>query len=117
MIIDPSSYSNRDLLLFTQLLHTKGYIEPKSVENNDSSLDDISTEWFHHTSTQLSIQDGLPIDKPWSRQQCYQLYQNLLKLNPDCENTTDLANHYYYTRINELTSKIDQYKLTFPNLE
>ncbi|CAG85337.2 DEHA2B08668p [Debaryomyces hansenii CBS767] len=105
---DPSTYSKRDLLLLTQLLHMNGLIEPSSVSPSEQKLEYVSREWFDHASTQLSIQQGsLNLEESPSVDDICQLYERLLSQTPDCKNTTDLANYFYYNRMDELQSKID----------
>lgn len=105
---DPSTYSKRDLLLLTQLLHMNGLIEPASVTPTEEKIASVSREWFAHSSTQLSIQQGLLhlSEAPGVDDIC-QLYLRLLHDTPDCKNTTDLANYFYYNRLDELQTKID----------
>ena len=105
---DPSTYSKRDLLLLTQLLHMNGLIEPSSVSPSEQKLEYVSREWFDHASTQLSIQQGLlNLEESPSVDDICQLYERLLSQTPDCKNTTDLANYFYYNRMDELQSKIE----------
>lgn len=116
-VTDPASYGNRDLLLLTQLLHTNQLIEPTSITKDSKLIGDISTEWYNHISTKLSRErDHLNIQKPLTNEQICQLYQNLLEINKECNNTTDLANHYYFTRIDELNDKINNSKNQFSSL-
>ena len=85
-----------------------GLIEPSSVSPSEQKLESVSREWFDHASTQLSIQQGLlKLEKAPSVDDICQLYEKLLSQTPDCKNTTDLANYFYYNRMDELQSKID----------
>lgn len=111
--IDPASYSNKDLLLLTQLLHTQGLIVPEAVIAYEK-LGDIGREWYNHKSSELSRRlHGLALEKAPSGQQVAKLYQKLLETNGKCKNTTDLANFYYYSRIQELEKKILEDKEKF----
>lgn len=103
---DPDHYNNRDILLFLQILHTRGLIDPSSVTNLDkSTLEEISQQWFNHKSTKLSIINGLEIESPWTPQEVVQLYQNLLE-KYEGGNTTTMANTVYSNRIQELETKL-----------
>lgn len=85
-----------------------GLIESSSVTPSEKKLVSVSNEWFSHASTQLSIQQGtLQLDGAPSVDDICQLYQKLLRETPDCKNTTDLANYFYYSRMDELQTKID----------
>lgn len=114
-VTDPNKYNKRDLLLFLQLLHTNGLIEPDSVQNpsNSQLLKDISNQWFDHQSTQLSFMNGLTMKSPWTVEQMTSLYNNLLTSNEDCHNTTELANKIYHGRIEELETKLKTSQLEF----
>lgn len=105
---EPLQYSNRDILLFLQLLHTNNLIDPSSVhdEQNIQILNSIADTWFNHKSTKLSQSQGLIIDSPWTIHQMHELYDSLLKENETCKNTTDLANKVYGERIQELETKL-----------
>lgn len=109
----PDTYSDRDLLLFTQLLHTNGLVEPSAVTPENPRIDAISSAWYTHPSTQLSIRDGLHVTRPLTRSQVCQLYQNLLEANDGCKNTTDLANKYYFSRVAQLELRILQDQQAF----
>lgn len=116
-LVEEATYNNRDLLLLTQLLHTKGLIEPDSLKPNDKKLESISKQWFEHQSTQISIaQDHLPLTLPLSGSQVLQLYQNLLANHSECKNTTDLANHFYFTRVEEVAATLELQKAQFREL-
>lgn len=116
-LVKASTYNNRDLLLLTQLLHTKGLIKPDSIHPNEKKLDDIAKQWFEHQATQISIaQDKLPMTLPLTSSQVSKLYQDLLEQHNDCKNTTDLANHFYFTRMEELGNKIENEKKEFREL-
>lgn len=113
---DPASYSHRDLLLLTQILHTEGLLEPAQVLNHDK-LADIGLEWFNHESTQLSRrQDRFPMLKAPSAKQLGQLYENLLEDYEGCASTTDLANRLYFTLVEQLEQRIAEHKTTFREL-
>lgn len=113
----PSTYGNRDLLLLTQLLHTSGLIDPDSITPDNKLVARVGRDWFAHHLTQLSRQrEGLTVDSPLSPEEVVELYQNLLAENELCKNTTDLANKFYFARIDELTTKIDEAKQSFPEL-
>lgn len=115
-ITDPASYSNKDLLLLTQLLHTQGLIDPEAVVQSEH-LGQIGKDWFTHKSTQLSRRLGeLEITKAPSAQQVATLYENLLEENEHCLNTTALANSYYFARIQELEQRISLDKDKFKEL-
>ena len=116
-ITDPNKYSNRDLLLLLQLLHTNGLIQPSSISNpaNKHTLQHICHEWFNHKSTSLSIMNGLDIENPWLVEQLVQLYNNLREKYPDCD-TTAMANIVYSDRIQELEAKLESSQQLFDDL-
>lgn len=109
----PETYSDRDLLLFTQLLHTNGLVEPSAITPENARIDAIASAWYSHPSTQLSVRDGLHVTRPLTRAQVCQLYQNLLEANSGCKNTTDLANKYYFQRVAQLEERILQDQTAF----
>lgn len=111
--IDPKSYTLRDLLLVTQIMHTKGLIQPDQVLASDQ-LEDVSQEWFSHIGSVVSRnQMQFPIEKALSPTQLGKLYGNMLQDNEHCKNTTDLANAFYFARIAELELKIASAKTDF----
>lgn len=110
---NPASYTYRDLLLLTQILHTRGLLEPNQVRENDN-LDEYGEFWFNHKCTTLSRNQGeFPLDQPATGSQVLELYENLLIDYSPCKNTTELANCFYHLRIKELESKIAQEKASF----
>lgn len=112
---DPESYTYKDLLLLSQLLHRQGLIEPSAV--TAGGLTAIGKEWFDHKSTQLSRnKNEFPVQKPLTSQQIVRLYENMLELNVNCATTTDLANFYYFARMEELKAKLEQDKIRFNEL-
>lgn len=113
---DPESYTSKDLLLLTQLLHGQGLIDPTDVTSS-ILLSDIANEWFNHKSTQLSRSlNEFPLSKAPSGQQVLRLYENMLAANEKCANTTDLANSFYFARMEELENKLAQDKERFKEL-
>lgn len=113
---DPDSYTSKDLLLLTQLLHGQGLIEPDAVKSSET-LSEIGNEWFNHKSTHLSRSfDEFPLSKAPSAQQVLLLYENMLAANEKCSNTTDLANNYYFARMEELENKLAGDKTRFKEL-
>lgn len=115
-ITDPSTYTSKDLLLLTQLLHTSGLIDPDAVRTSDL-LDDIGQKWYEHQALQLSIKmNECPLREPPSGKDILALYEKLLENFPKCHNTTDLANYFYFTRIAELEDRIAKDKATFKSL-
>lgn len=116
-LVKASTYNNRDLLLLTQLLHTNGLIEPESIQPSEKKLDGIAKQWYEHQATQISIaQDKLPMTLPLTGSQVSKLYQDVLQQHSDCKDTTDLANHFYFTRMEELGSNIEDQKKDFREL-
>lgn len=114
---DPSTYGKRDLLLLTQLLHMNGLIDPSSVTPHENKLTSISQEWFHHASTQLSIQQGkLHLASAPSPEEICHLYTRLLETCSNCSNTTDLANFFYYGRMDELQAHVDTTRTQFSDI-
>lgn len=110
--MDPASYTSRDLLLLTQLLHTAGLIAPENVQS--AQLDEIAQKWFDHKCTQLACQLGeFPLSKAPTGTQIWELYSNMLEGNENCKNTTDLANTFYFQRLGELETKIKSAKSEF----
>lgn len=113
---NPASYTYRDLLLLTQILHTRGLIEPDQVLQSDS-LDEYGKFWFNHRCTTLSRSQGeYPLEKPPSGPQVLELYENMLNDYSPCKNTTELANCFYHLRMKDLESKIAQEKALFDTL-
>ncbi|OBA20181.1 hypothetical protein METBIDRAFT_43010 [Metschnikowia bicuspidata var. bicuspidata NRRL YB-4993] len=113
---DPSSFTHRDLLLVTQLLHTLGLITLEQVQASDR-LDDLAEDWYVHKSTLLSRRQGqFPLENPPTGQQLRKLYENMLEDNEPCATTTDLANKFYFIRVGELESRISEYKTEFHSL-
>lgn len=113
IIVSPSSYTNKDLLLLSQLLHTQGLIEPSAVREYED-LDTIASDWFHHDSTQLLRRTHEnSLTKPPTGKQILSLYENMLAENEECKNTTDLANKFYFARVQELESRIKRNKEDF----
>lgn len=114
--INPASYTHRDLLLLTQMLHTKGLIEPSDVEGS-KLLPEIGHAWFEHRATQISRRQGLfPIRRPLSGEDVSDLYRAMLEEFPTCNNTSDLANLFYFSRVKELEQKIDADRERFREL-
>ncbi|EEQ36591.1 hypothetical protein CLUG_00714 [Clavispora lusitaniae ATCC 42720] len=114
-VTDPKSYTDRDLLLLTQLLHTAGLIAPEDVRA--SNLDDFGEKWFQHKSTALARQlEEFPLSNAPSGLQVRELYNAMLEQYPNCKNTTDLANTFYFQRIRDLESKIADSKAEFQAL-
>ncbi|CUM64981.1 uncharacterized protein PRCAT00002599001 [Priceomyces carsonii] len=112
----PENYSQRDLLLLSQLLYTNGLLDVSSLTANTKKLDEIIQEWFDHKSTKLSLASGtLHITIPPTPNQVLSLYDKLLAQS-DCDNTTDLANFLYYNRIEELERIIDEQKNEFNSI-
>lgn len=113
---DPASYTHRDLLLVTQLLHRLGLITPEQVKNSDR-LEELAQEWYSHKSTILSRrQNQFPLESPPTSTQLLKLYDNMLEDNVPCATTTDLANKFYYIRVGELEAQISGYKTQFHSL-
>lgn len=113
---DPESYTKKDLLLLTQILHGQGLIQPDDVTSSDQ-LSEIAREWFDHKSSQLSRSSNeFPISKPLTGQQVVKLFENMLAANEKCATTTDLANHFYFSRIEELEEKLGRDKTRFKEL-
>ncbi|EGV64629.1 hypothetical protein PSN45_004962 [Yamadazyma tenuis] len=117
-VTDPAKYNHRDILLFLQLLHSNGLIEPDNIvdKSNSDIVNDIATQWFKHKSTKLSTLKGLDIDAPWTQSQLQTLYQNLLDQNDDCSNTTELANKIYAERVKQLRNQLESSQETFTQL-
>lgn len=114
-IIDPASYTSRDLLLLSQILHTSGLVSPESVHS--AKLDTIGKKWFDHKCTQLARRLGeFPLSEAPSGTQVEQLYSEMLEKNPNCKNTTDLANTFYFRRLAELDESITDAKSQFKAL-
>ena len=113
-LTDPDYYSSRDLLLFSQLLHTYGLILPESVENYDN-MDMICQKCFDHQSTRLSVEYGLEIEKPWTAKEAVELYKKLLE-KYECGNSTELANIVYAERVRELEAKVGRSQEEFSGL-
>lgn len=114
-VTDPVSYTSRDLLLLTQILHTAGLLSPESVRS--AQLDDIANKWFDHKCTQLARQLGeFPLSEAPSGMQISELYAQMLEKNPNCKNTTDLANAFYFQRLAELETNIKNAKTEFKGL-
>lgn len=112
---DPSSYTFRDLLLLTQILHTLGLIEPEQLRS--SKLDEYAEGWFHHKCTVLSRRQGqFPLSDAPSGEQILQLYENMLIDYSPCKDTTELANCFYHLRIKDLESKLADEKAQFETL-
>lgn len=109
------SSNTRDILLLLQLIHSKGLIDPKSVNRNEKKLANIGKDWLNHKSTQLSIIQGdlHAMKSAPTPDQIVKTYQELLEQNSECRNTTDLANKYYYARIVEVEEKIKENKDEF----
>lgn len=115
-ITNPASYTSKDLLLLTQLLHTQGLIDPDAVLNSDL-LDNIGERWFEHQALQLSCQLGeCHLQEAPLGQEIASIYKRLLEELPKCQNTTDLANYLYFTRIAELEDRLAKDKSTFKSL-
>lgn len=101
------SLSGRDLLLLLQLLHARGLLEAGSVRADDPKLAAVGAEWWAHSSTQLSVQQGeLTRHTAPTAREIVATYQQLLADNPECRGTTDLANKVYYERIAAVEEKI-----------
>lgn len=116
IITSPESYTSKDLLLLSQLLHTQGLIEPESVKEYED-LDGIGYDWFHHDSTQLLRRTHEnSLTRPPAGDQILALYENMLAENPECKTTTDLANKYYFARVHELEHRIQKDKEDFKAL-
>ncbi|PVH17290.1 uncharacterized protein CXQ87_000174 [Candidozyma duobushaemuli] len=116
IITSAESYTNKDLLLLSQLLHTQGLIQPDSVREYED-LESIGSDWFHHDSTQLSRRTHEnSLTKPPTGEQILALYENMLEENPDCKTTTDLANKFYFARVHELEHRIQKDKEDFKAL-
>lgn len=114
-ITDPASYTSRDLLLLTQILHTAGLIAPENVQS--AKLDEIAHKWFDHKCTQLARELGeFPVAEAPTGHIVSSLYSKMLESNPTCKNTTDLANTYYFQRLGELEKNINGAKADFKNL-
>lgn len=114
-ITDPASYTSKDLLLLTQLLHGRTLIKSEDVAKAD--LTQIAKQWFEHKSTQISRSTKeFPFTKAPSGQQVLKLYENMLEKNEKCATTTDLANTYYFQRVAELEEKLTQEKGRFKQL-
>lgn len=112
---DPTSYTSKDLLLLTQLLHGESLINPEAVAKAD--LTEIGTRWFEHKSTNISRNlKEFPLSKPPSGTQVLKLYENMLADNEKCATTTDLANNYYFKRVAELEEKLTLEKGRFNQL-
>lgn len=114
-VTDPTSYTSKDLLLLTQLLHGRALIKPEEVAKAD--LTEIAKQWFEHKSTQISRSTReFPLTKAPSGHQVLKLYENMLENNEKCATTTDLANFYYFNRVAELEDKLTQEKGRFKRL-
>lgn len=114
--INPASYTHRDLLLLTQMLHTKGLIEPSDVQSS-KLLPEIGHAWFEHRATQISRRQGIfPIRRPLSGEDIGDLYKAMLDEFPTCKTTSDLANFFYFSRVKELEQKIDADRERFREL-
>ncbi|WPK23094.1 hypothetical protein PUMCH_000319 [Australozyma saopauloensis] len=113
---NPASYTFRDLLLLTQILHTLGLIEPKQVLQSPD-LDECGETWFNHKCTVLARRLGeFPLHTAATSDQVKQLYENMLQDFSPCQNTTELANSFYHMRIRELETKILEEKDAFETL-
>lgn len=113
---NPASYAFRDLLLLTQILHTRGLIDPDQVRQSDD-LNDYGEFWFNHKCTTLSRTQGdFPLEKAATGSQVLELYENMLVDYAPCKNTTELANCFYHLRIKDLESRIAEEKASFDTL-
>lgn len=111
--INPASFNYRDLLLLTQILHTRGLLEPDQVRDSPN-LDEYGELWFNHKSTTLSRwQEQFPLEKAATGDQVLLLYENMLIDYAPCKNTTELANCFYHLRLKDLESKIAEEKANF----
>lgn len=114
---DPLKYCKRDLLALMQLLHDKGLIDPVSVTEDAIASSNLHTKWFNLPSTQLSLLQGLcPLLHPPSPHLLCSLYKNLLQEHPHCKNTTDLANFFYFSHVEELENVLLSKKEQFYSL-
>lgn len=112
---DPNSFTFRDLLLLTQILHTLGLIEPSQLRS--SPLDEHAQTWFAHKCTVLSRRQGeFPLSQPPTGEQILELYEKMLVNYSPCKDTTELANCFYHLRIKDLESKIAHEKAQFETL-
>lgn len=113
---DPDAFSNKDLLLLSQLLHTRGLIQPAEVAVLED-LDDVAQEWFAHKSTQISRRlNEYPLKLAPTGEDIGALYDKMIETNRHCRTTTDLANHYYYSRVRELETQVQQNQDRFKEL-
>ena len=114
--VNPASYTYRDLLLLTQILHVKNLLETDQVRRS-KKLDEFGQTWFEHKSTVLSRrQEEFSLARAPTGSEIRQLYANMLVDYSPCKNTTELANCFYNLRINELKQKISDEKATFETL-
>ncbi|KAI5963783.1 uncharacterized protein KGF55_002663 [Candida pseudojiufengensis] len=110
-ITNPNSYTLRDVLLLSQLLHINHISNLDKLEKIDNALlVSILSTWKTHISTKLD-HSNIKIN---TLNQLIDLYKKLLaKYN--VENTESLANEVYFTRIDELEDTIAKKKIEFRN--
>lgn len=102
-ITDPDSYSLRDILLLSQLLHTNKIPTLQALESiNHNVLESVLHQWKTHVSTQLEHKT-IKIN---TLHQLMELYRKLLD-KYKVDNTESLANEVYYLRIDELKNTIE----------
>lgn len=98
-----------DILLMAQLLHSKNIADTEKLsETSDEELGIILDQWKLHPSTKLS-NTSIPVETP---EEFRQLYRDTLK-EKEVNNTVELANKTYFSRIKQLELLIDGYKTEF----
>ncbi|KAI5951273.1 hypothetical protein KGF54_004347 [Candida jiufengensis] len=111
-LTNPNTYTLRDILLLSQLLHINHIPTLKKLESIDHDLlVTILNEWKQHISTTLE-HSTIKIN---TLNQLKELYIKLLE-KYKVENTENLANEVYFLRIDELEniiqSKKEEFKMT-----
>ncbi|ABN64534.2 predicted protein [Scheffersomyces stipitis CBS 6054] len=109
VLTNPSSYSPREVLLLVQLLHTHTILDPQGITSaSDETIQKVLNEWKNHASVKMEQR----VIKVNTRLQLKELYENLLK-KYEVDSTVDLANIIFYSRLEELENKIQDYKKEF----
>ncbi|KAK6459889.1 hypothetical protein DFJ63DRAFT_315765 [Scheffersomyces coipomensis] len=109
VITNPATYSQREILLLSQLLYVNNLQDEKSIDSaSDELISTILTEFKNHVVMKL---DNKQI-KLNTKIQLKELYSNLLAQN-GVNNTEDLANTTYFGRMDQLNQQIAHHKQEF----